>query len=369
MNRISQLQLYALFTQFLFSTAIGFFIGPMVQLSGFMSWVSVILGFAIGLLLSSFSYRLVLRRPDEFLGHYGKDIVGRWPHYVLFLGAIFIHLYMAAFVLRELTDFIVLIYLPRTPDWAVASLFGVCIARSARSGPIHFFRSAQGLFLFSLISVFTFPLFVANEVDTDMLIALVTDYNPPGIWNGAMLSGALFGEMAFLVYLSPYFGNKVKTFRTIVYSGLTAVFVTNVNLVATLLLFGPELTTGLTYPTLELIRYIRAGSFLENLDPLLIVFWLFSMLLKIGLFLLIGTLMTTHLFGLKDHKPFSYSMAAAMIALSILMFDSMTDLEAVTKHSQPVMLLLKASLPAFYLLVDSLRSRKGGRPRLAPSEG
>ncbi|MCC3374514.1 hypothetical protein [Cohnella sp. REN36] len=73
--------------------------------------------------------------------------------------------------------------------------------------------------------------------------------------------------------------------------------------------------------------------------------------------------------ALLDHKPFSYSMAAALIALSILMFDSLTEIEAATKHSQPIMLLLKASLPALYLLVDGLRSRKGGRPRPAPSEG
>jgi len=361
MKQISQLQVYTMFTQFLFSTAIGFVIAPLVQTAGFMAWTCLILGFAISLPFTYLACRLAQSRPGEFLGEYGKDIIGKWPHYILFSGAIFIHLYIAASILRQLTDFILQIYLPGTPMWAVASLFGICVARSVRTGPVNFFRSAQGLFLFSVISVFAFPLFAIGEVDEAKLIALMTDLRPHGIWEGAFLTAALYAEMAFVIYLYPHFEKKAMTFRTLVWSGITAILVTILNMTASLLLFGSELTAELTYPTLEMIRYIRAGSFLENLDPLLIVFWLFSMLLKIGLFLLIGTTMTAHLFGLKDHKPFSLSMAAAMTALSIVMFDTMADIEDAALHSESTMLLLKASMPALYLLVDWLRSRNQSR--------
>lgn len=348
-----------MFTQFLFSTAIGFFIGPIVLRSGYMSWVSVILGAVIGLLLAFFAYKLAQRRPDEHFGNYGKKIMGKWLHFVVFMAALLIHLLMAAFTLRQFTDFIVQIYLPGTPNWAVAALFGICIARLVRSGPIYFFRSALGLFLFSVITVCTFPLFVAREADPDKLIALITDFQPLGIWQGMLISAALFGEMAFVIYLNPFFEEKNKTFRTLLWAGITAVVVTIVNLVATLLLFGSELTAGVTYPTLELIRYIRAGSFLENLDPLLIVFWLFSMLLKIGMFVLVGTLIASSLFGLKDPKPFSFSLSATAIFLSVFLFKSATDIERIMRHSETTILLLKDAVPALYLLVDRLRTGKG----------
>ncbi|MFC5527920.1 GerAB/ArcD/ProY family transporter [Cohnella yongneupensis] len=367
MKTITQFQVYTLFTQFLFSTAIGFFIGPIVRMAGFMSWISVIIGCGIGLLLGFFTYRLLLKRPDEFLGIYGKEIVGKWPHYLIVGIAILINLYMAALILRELTDFIVQIYLPGTPGWAVASLFGICIARGTRSGPVSFFRGAQGLFLFSVIAVFSFPLFSVTQIDTNKLAALLTDFQPHGIWEGAILSGALFGEMTFIIYLMPYFKHKENTFRTLMWAGLTAAIVTIANMIAVLLLFGSDLTAGLTYSTLELIRYMRVGSFLENLDPMLIVFWLFSMLLKIGLFLLIGTMLIAHVFGLKDHKPFSFGMAGAMIFLSILLFDSMADIERITNHSESAILILKASLPTLYFLIDWLRSRNG-RSRGRPSQ-
>ncbi|SFJ92862.1 spore germination protein KB [Paenibacillus sp. UNC496MF] len=363
MKGITQFQLYTMLTQFLFSTAIGFFIGPLVEMAGFMSWVGTVLGWVFGLLLSYFTFRLLRKRPDSYLGEYGKEILGRWPHYLIFAVAILIHLYMAAFILRELTDFIIQIYLPGTPGWAVATLFGLCIARGTRSGVVGFFRGAQGLFLFSVISVLTFPLFSVNHVDTEKFVALWTDFHPHGIWDGTVLSTSFFAEMSFITYLIPHFNHKEKTFRTLFWASLTALVVVIVNMIAVLFLFGPDLTANMTYPTLELIRYMRAGSFLENLDPMLIVFWQFSMLLKIGLFLLVGTILATHVFGLKDHKPLSYGMSAAMIFLSLYLFESMADIEVITKSSGSAMMILKAALPSLYLFVDWLRNGRGKNAR------
>ncbi|KGT72727.1 hypothetical protein MA20_48565, partial [Bradyrhizobium japonicum] len=144
-------------------------------------------------------------------------------------------------------------------------------------------------------------------------------------------------------------------------------------LIPTILLFGPDLTANLTYPALELIRYVRTGAFLENLDPLLLVFWLYSMFLKISLFLLIAVLGLTHTFGLKDHKPFSNLMAATMVGLSLYMFQSTAKLVEITSHGETAFLLFSDLVPALYLLVDWLRSRfrklDDQQPSLPPVDG
>jgi spore germination protein KB len=346
------------FSQFLFSTMIGFFISPVVRYAKFNVWVSVILGSILGLFIAYLSYRLCLKRPNQSFGQYGHEILTKWIHYPLIAFVIFVNLFSAAFILRQLVDFIVQIYLPGTPDWAISTLFGVCVARAVRAGPVTFFRSAQGLFFFSIITVVAFPLFVSKEINFDMAIALVTNYNFPGIWNGTMIVTALFGEMAFIVYIFPHLMHQEKTMKSLGWAAVTAAIVTMVSLLSAILLFGPELAANLTYPTLELIRYIRAGTFLENLDPLLIVFWLFSMFLKIGMFLLISVLGLTHSFGLKDHKPFSYLMAAIMVGLSIYMFKSTTKLEEITDHGETAFLLFSDTIPILYLLVDWLRSQR-----------
>ncbi|URJ51914.3 GerAB/ArcD/ProY family transporter [Paenibacillus polymyxa] len=208
------------------------------------------------------------------------------------------------------------------------------------------------------ISVLAFPLFASKEMNIDMAVALVTAGQPAGIWNGTMIVVALFSEMAFIVYLFPYFVGTDKLMKSLMGATATAVVLILAVLLGCLLLFGSELTANLTYPTLELIRYIHAGVFLENLDPLLIIFWLFSIFLKISLFLLISVKGFAHLVGLNDHKPFSYIMSVAMVVMSINMFKSTAHLEDVTNRSETAFLLFTGVTPVLYYLVDRIRFGK-----------
>jgi spore germination protein KB len=361
LRRITRLQIYMFFTQFLFSTTVGFFIAPLVTTAGFMVWVSVLFGCALGLFITYLSYRLSMRRPNGFLEQYGHEIIGKWIHYPLIYIVIFINLYLAAFILRQFTDFITQNFLPETPDWAINSLFGVCIAQGVRSGPVSLFRSAQGLFLLSIGSVIAFPLFASKQLSFDKAIAFVTNLNMSGAWNGSMMFASLWGEMSFIIYLIPYIKHPEKLMKSLRWAAYTAGVVTLVNILAILFLFGPELTSNMSYPVLELVRYIRVGSFLENLDPLLVLFWLYTMYLKIALFLLLSVMGLTHTIGLKDHKPFANLMTATMIFLSMYMFNDAAQPEQIMKTSITALLLFTCMIPALYLLVDWLRSYRRKR--------
>ncbi|NRF96283.1 endospore germination permease [Paenibacillus frigoriresistens] len=358
MRRVTQLQVYMLFSQFLFSSTIGFFISPIVQNAGYMVWVSVILGSSFGLVIAYLAYRLCLKRPNRSLAQYGPEILGRWIHYPLISFVIFINLFTAAFILRELEEFMEKIYLPGTPDWAITILFVICVARGVRSGVITIFRSAQGLFFFSVVTVIVFPLFVSNEINVNMAVAFITNFSLPGIWNGIVMVTALFGEMAFIVYFFPYFAQQDKMMKTLGWATATAVVIILTDIIFTILLFGTELTANLNYPTLELIRFNRMSIFLENLDPLLIVFWLYSMLIKISLFLLTSVTALTHTFRLKDHKPLTNVMAALMAGLSLYMFQHSAKLKEMTNHTETAFILFTDLIPTLYLIVDWVRSSR-----------
>jgi spore germination protein KB len=362
LGRITPLQVYMLFSQFLFSTTIGFYISPIVKEASFSVWISLILGSVIGLFITYLSIRLSMRRPDRSLGQYGHEILGKWFHYPIIIFIILMKMFSAAFLLRQLLDFVIQNFLQGTPDWAVASLFGLVIAVGIRSGPVTLFRSAQGLFFFSILAAFLFPLFAAQEINMDMSIAFVTNLNLTNTWNGGILIAGSFAEMAMIVFIFPYCGQQNKVMKALVWAVVTSIIVTLANLITCIMLFGPDLTANMTYPTLELIRYIRAGAFLENLDPLLIVFWVYTIFIKIGMLLLVAVLALTHTFGLKDHKPFSSLMAATMVILSLYMFKSVGVLEYITIHSEASIFMFTCSLFSLYLLIDWLRFGRKEKP-------
>ncbi|SFK72869.1 spore germination protein KB [Paenibacillus sp. 1_12] len=358
MERVSQAQIYMLFSHFLFTTTLGFFSNTLVKNARYSAWVSLLIGATVGIVITYFAYRLAIKRPTQFLGNYGKDILGKWLHYPLILLLIGSFLFAAATVMRQLQDFMVEVYLPATPGWAVSAMFGLCVAYAVRSGIETIFRSSQGIFVLSVAGVLIVPFFVHKEINYRMVIAMINHFDMKGIWNGAFMMAALYAEMAFIPFLFPYFTNKNKTMRSITWAVVTSVIIVLTNLISMILVFGPDLTANLQYPQLELIRYIRAGASLENLDPVLIAIWLSSLFIKISLFLYLAVLCLTHTFSLKDHKPFSLSMTVMMVGVSLYMVKSKPEFDALYRHGEFTFLLVTELIPIVYLLVDRIRSSR-----------
>lgn len=119
MQRVTQLQLGLMFVLFHFSTATGFLMGLIFPTADYQGWLVILTAFAGGLLITYISFALAKRRPSEFLVHYGKDLVGRWLHIILMIGFGFFFIHLAGLVLREITDFLIQVYLPTTPSWMV----------------------------------------------------------------------------------------------------------------------------------------------------------------------------------------------------------------------------------------------------------
>lgn len=133
-DKITQLQIYMLFTLYLFTTILGFRMSTLVAEARFSAWVSLLCGSLIGLIITYLCFRLAVKRPQEFFGFYGKRIVGSWLHYPLVLIIIFSTLFSASYILREIQDFIVEVYLPEHLNGPLLSyLASASPMRSARA--------------------------------------------------------------------------------------------------------------------------------------------------------------------------------------------------------------------------------------------
>ncbi|MFS0556489.1 GerAB/ArcD/ProY family transporter [Brevibacillus sp. 179-C9.3 HS] len=356
LGQISPSQIYMLFTQFLFTTILGFRLSLLIEEAQFSAWLPLLIGSFGGYVITYLSCRLAMKRPTQFFGNYGKSIVGSWLHYPLIFFMIFSFLFSAAFGLRNLQDFIIEVYLPDTPEWAVTSLFAICVAYAVRSGVQTIFKCAQGIFFLSIIGSIVIPLFVVRDMNVEMSVALFNHFETRKIWKASYLVTALYGEMAFVLYLFPYFSHPERTMRSLAYATLTSIIIVLANMIPAILIFGPQLAGSLIYPELELIRFIRAGSFLENLDPVLIAVWLSSLFIKISLLLYLAVIVLTQTFSLKDHKPFSLSMTAIIVGLALFMDKSGTSFAKMRYSGLVNFIMIAELIPVIYLLVDWIRS-------------
>lgn len=353
---VTSSQIFSLYNLYIFTTVIAFLLGVMIADGGYSTPVAMILGAFVGLILVYPAYRIASSRPDEFLVQYGSELVGRWPHVFFILMIIGAQLLLAAVNLRQLSDFLLSEYLIGTPPWAVVTIFSICIAYAVRSGVETIFRIAQGIFLISAIAFFAIPFLAMQEIEGDMLIALITHLNIQDAASGAFLMAAMMGELAYLFLIFPFLKKTEKVYRTFLLTTLCSLIIILSHTIPVLLTFGPELGATLTFPDMELIRFIRVGSFIETLDPILIILWLTSIFVKISFIIFTAALCLSQLTGIKDHKPFTLPVTAFTVVFSLTLARSHTEMiRFLVEGAAPVLIVTEFLIPWVYWIAGAVR--------------
>lgn len=259
-------------------------------------------------------------------------------------------------ILREYEDFIVQTYLPRTPNWAVGLMLGMVVAITARLGFENLFRIAQGLFYICILANIVNLSLIGKELQWNRLMAFITNHSGHRIFVGSYSLIPFFGEVMILLFIFPYLTQKHKTFKSIIRATIFSVLFIGSNIVWLLLLFGPNLASHLTYPMLEMIRYIRIAEF--NLDHLIISIWATTVFIKITVLFTISVQILTQLVRLKDHRPLTFSLAAVMVALSVSMSSNNTEIIGIYTESWATFSYFIQAIPLLYLLMDTIKQSK-----------
>lgn len=354
-EQISQNQLLLFIILYFYSTLVGFSASHLVHTSQYDTLLVICIGGVAGGVYGYFTLKLSKRRPDNFFVLYGKEIFPKWIHIPFMILFVFYFLQASAFILREYEDFIVQTYLSSTPNWAIGILLGFVVAITARLGIQTLFRTAQGLFFIILIADIANTFFIGKELKWDRWMAFITNHSRHAIFTGSYNIIPLFGEIMVLVFIFPYLTQKNKTLKTIAWGILLSLLLIIVNFTFLLLLFGPNLVSHITYPMLEMVRYIRIADFIENLDPFLISIWSTTVYLKISLFFFLSVQILAQLCRLKDYRPLTFALAAVMIALSLQMSGGTAALTGFYKESWATYSYFLESIPILYLLMDTIK--------------
>ncbi|MEF2964241.1 GerAB/ArcD/ProY family transporter [Paenibacillus sp. M1] len=352
-------QIFSLFNLHLFTTANAFLQGTLIASSHFTAPLATIAGGLLSLVLVYPSYKVASSRPDEFLTEFGGQLVGRIPNAVLILYIVLIKILLSAVNLRQMSDYLLTVYLINTPSWAVVLIFAICIAYAVRSGLTSIFRAAQGIFMISALAALIIPFLAMKEIEGDALIALATHFNFTDLGRGVYYNLTMFGELSFLFLLYPYLREPKKIMRSYFITTIVALVIIMSHLIPVLLTFGEELAPNLLYPDVELIRFIRAGSFIETLDPILIILWLTSIFVKISYLSFSAVICISQLTGIKDNKPLALPIVAFIGVLSIVIARSHTELGTfMAYYFGPFLLVGEIVIPAIYWGASAVRGKK-----------
>lgn len=322
--------------------------------------VAILLAMIFAIPLYLIYSRIMSRFPDKDFFEildvvYGKIIGG-------FFTAIYTwyFFHLGSLVLRNFSEFIKAVTIPQTPHYTILIVMGLLVAWTLK----------EGLEVLGRLAVIALPLNILQNIILIILSIPLFDIDlvRPLFYNGfkPILNGAFavfvfpFGQMVvFLFFLNKVINknsSNKKLFLLSLLLGGTSIFLVTVR---SILILGIEVLTKLYYPSYASVRLINIGNFLQRIEVLVSVAFLFAGLIKTGLCIYVSSKGVSKLFKIKDYKVVVAPITLLMMHLACIVYKSTIEMFAWTREVGPYYEFpFQVILPVLTLLIAKIRFRQ-----------
>jgi spore germination protein KB len=322
------------------------------------AWAAAVLFTIGGIVLGLVVGALANRFPRKDFVVYSQKVLGTFLGKLLILVFLVWMSHTIGLVLWQVTNFIKLSLLPKTP---IAPIMAIALLPSiyvVYGGIEAIARSSQVVFLPTVIILFFLFLLLIPDVNLQNLLPVFED-GAANILRAGITPLAWAGEIMFVVFLAPSINKIGKTAKYSVITIALIGFGGFVNETFYTAVFG-LLRQHLANPFYILIRYIKPTAFIERYDILFVTINLLGNFVKLSVFLYIFTLCLSQLLGMKSHRPLVLPSSAALLISTQYFVSSPNELILYLDTVLPLYTIpLLYGFPALVLLVAAIRGIKG----------
>ncbi|MFZ5967327.1 MAG: GerAB/ArcD/ProY family transporter [Bacillota bacterium] len=346
------------------STAMLFVPAVTAEAAGRDGWMSILFFATIfGLLVAWVCTSLGQHFPNENLIAYSPKVFGPVIGHLTILSYIFFFIWTNTIIVGEFADFIIAIFLPKTPRLVFALIIVWLAAYAVRNGLEVIGRLNQLLFPILLISYLGLVVLVVNEIKLANLAPVLENGIKPVI-KGSLPPSAWRGEIVLMLMILPNLNQLVKGRKASIYAVIFLGIVLTLNTIATVGVFGTELSSHLTFPYFTLADYGQVGIVLERMEALVMLVWVAGLMIKIAVFYYCGVLAIAQWFNLRDYKPLVTPVGIILVAWSSVIYENSRELVALISKTFPFYAFtFELLIPALLLVVAAVRKKEGGSCR------
>ncbi|HWP98168.1 MAG TPA: endospore germination permease [Syntrophomonadaceae bacterium] len=325
MGKISDFQMYCILSLLVGPVAVLETPRVMAHQLQNNSWIGVLAAFIPGILIiAMFSY--IIKKSQSPFPLILEEHLGKYLGKALGFVYIFFFLLVASFTVRWFVDFIETNVLPQTP---ISIFIGVLLFLgfySLRTGMQSFVRVAEIIIIvdlaFTLIIAFMgigeFPRF-------ENLLPLTTIHMKPfGL--GLFSASYILGKMQPVLTFSSYSLNRERIFKIMLWVVATYVVLITLTTLATILSLGSLSGTVLVFSTFSMVRLLRIGTFIQNIDIVFIGIWIMAIFGATTLPWFMSCYCTQQMFHLKDYRFLAAPTAIIIGIFSIVLSKNILEL-------------------------------------------
>lgn len=357
--KVSVIQLFSMMFIFELGSAVvvSFGIGAKKD-----AWLAILLGLCGGIALFPIYYPIFRQYSHLPFTGYARQIFGKhlgWGIGVLYIVYL---LYAASRNLRDFGDILVASTMRKTPLLAVNMLMILAICYVLYLGIEVLGRTAEVfiviIILFGVIgSVLTW---VSGNVHLPNLLPFLENGWKPILTTAfPMTTFFPFGEMFAFSMVFPYlnrFESLKKTWLSaLISSGLLLSYTTTLNITV----LGVEEVERATFPLLSTVGKINIMEFLQRLDALAVLTFLFTTFFKVSIYFYGAVIGMVDVFKLKNHQQIILPAGIIILFLSMAIASNFAEhidegLIIAPYYLHTIFLLF---IPLLMLIVTAIRNR------------
>lgn len=362
--RISSVELWAAMFMFMVGSTI---VLPMGAVAGRDSWISLVLATAGGAGIGWIYAYLCQSHPGKSIVEIGELLLGKWTGRSIGLLYAWYGFHLGTLVLRNFEELTLTVALPRTPVVAVSVPLIAIVLWAAYQGMEVIARCSQAVVGFIVFTIAISFILLLSDLDSRNLLPILDKGWPPVLEGAVQMTTFPFGEtVLFAMVLSGL--NKVKqTKRTVLWAIAAGGLLLLAAIVRNILVFD-GLASKLLFPSYSALAYISVADFIERIEPLTFLVFVFGGFIKISVCLYVSALSLAQTLRTEEHRTYLFPLAVLMIEFSRLVYDNQAEMILFATDVWPwYSVPFQIFIPLTLLTVTAIRQKKGVRRRRTAS--
>lgn len=289
-------------------------------------WIAILVSLLMSVPIILLYCKIQMSYPNKNIYEIFDNTFGKVIGKIMSLMFIWYSFHLGSLVIRNFTEFIVNVSLPKTPQNIVGLFMVFLCIWAVKAGIEVIGRWTAIMFPVTLFVVFIVTILFAPLFD-------FTNFKPVLYYGIGPVINTAFTVFAFpfaetVIFLS-VIGNmreqrgvyKVYFFSLLI-SGISTLMVS----VRTLLTLGVPNISVIFFPTYASVRLIDIGDFLQRIEITVAMVFLFAGFIKISICLYSTSIGIAHLMGLNSYRQVVAVLGLAMSVLSIVVFSNTLEM-------------------------------------------
>lgn len=327
------------------------------------AWISLIVAGTVSMSVTFFIMKLSRRYSSQTLVEFSQFIFGKWFGKLVCLLYFSAWFTVAAVILRSFSEFIQQTLFHNTPSSAIS------IVMIAAMIYINYKGSLEAIARFSelvgpliILGILVTLILNVPNLQVSLLLPVYADSGIMSILKGSLANASFLGESIMIMMLTTFLLKPESSMKP----ALLAIFIPSllaicctVMVIAT---FGTQMGAAFFFPYFNMVRFISFLDFVQNMDVWIIFIWIFSVFVKLSIYLFINSYGTAQLLHIKKWKNMIWFVAPVLFILSIIPSNVLVVNEYAErfwiKYVFPINIV---ALPLVMLIVGSFRRKSLAR--------